>query len=84
MLSDFNLDGKVATVVTDNAPNMLRAFVTIPGIEVNDNVKSDHSDCDEEINDLEFANTCQRCSEIPGHVSCFQHTLQLAVKDGLN
>ena len=45
----FNIEKKITTIITDNAANMIKEFVTIPGFEV-DNVSD--SDSDEEDNEM--------------------------------
>ena len=72
----------MTAIITDNAANMLRAFVTLPGKyqEMLDNADSDDDD-----DDLEETYHMSELTpgELGTHISCFLHTLQLVVKDGL-
>ena len=33
IIAKFNLENKVGTIITDNALNMIKAFVTLPGLD---------------------------------------------------
>ena len=45
IITQFNLQGKVGYIITDNAANMLKAFVKLPGAEVE---RGDDSESDED------------------------------------
>ncbi|KAI6646235.1 hypothetical protein LOD99_9377 [Oopsacas minuta] len=77
---NFNIERKITTIITDNAANMIKAFVALPGFEV-DNVSV--SDSDDEDNEMEFLPGFNILDYLPKHVPCFAHTNQLVVKDGL-
>lgn len=80
IITSFDLNNKISIIITDNAANMLRAFVTLPGLE-----KDNPSDSDSEDDDdgLQTADTSAVMDSLPDHIPCFAHTLQLVVKDGL-
>ena len=79
-LASYTIQGKISAVVTDNASNMVRAF-SFPGLEnINEPELPDPDEVDGEMlqptgDDLDDF-TYER-------LSCFIHTLQLTVKDGL-
>lgn len=89
-ISEHRLEGKVSYVVTDNASNMKRALDVLKELQV----ESDPCDPDEaaldddslwedidETDKVEVQQTVDRqCSS---RLSCFAHSLQLVVKDGL-
>ncbi|XP_045172971.2 zinc finger BED domain-containing protein 4-like [Mercenaria mercenaria] len=83
----FEIGHKVSNIVTDNAANMLKAFnCPLPGFDESqtsdgdDNLKAVESLCDE-------TESCETETDtfdnFPKHCSCFAHSLQLVVKDGL-
>ena len=75
IINNFNLEGKVFTIVTDSASNMIKAFVTLPGYE--------EETVEEEDEDLQHIEASPLMDQLPAHIRCFLHTLQNAVKDGL-
>ena len=82
IITQFNLQGKVGYIITDNAANMLKAFDKLPVEEVE---RGDDSESDED-EDQDFyipVDSREKFYHIPQHISCFIHTLQLVVKDGL-
>ena len=82
IITQFNLQGKVGYIITDNAANMLKAFVKLPGAEVE---RSDDSESDED-EDQDFyipVDSLEKFYHIPQHISCLSHTLRLVVQDGL-
>ena len=82
IITQFNLQGKVGYIITDNAANMLKAFVKLPGAELE---RGDDSESDED-EDQDFyipVDSLEKFYHIPQHISCFIHTLQLVVQDGL-
>lgn len=80
----YNLSGKIAYVVTDNAANMKKAF-SLPGFVTTDNPAESDSDNDKESGDEDNSQqqTMDTISILPSHLPCFIHTLQLCVHDGL-
>ena len=90
IITRHKLSDKLYKVVTDNASNVKKAFadtVSVPSFEVEveseeseqedeDSEETDDSDDEVEVIELEKIN-------IPQRVSCFAHTLQLSIKDGL-
>ena len=80
VLATYNVEDKVAAVITDNAANMLKAFITLPGMyrDAVDNLDIEDEDDDEYemITSFDF-------DVVGEHISCFLHTLQLVVKEGL-
>ena len=78
IISLFELQGKVGCIVTDNASNMLRAFVTLPGMDATE-LEEDLYDNDLDIVDVDNSDALEY---FPTH-PCFAHTLQLCVKTGL-
>ena len=79
ILTSFELCGKVNVVVTDNAANMKKAFLVLPGLQINHG----SSDSDGEEDTPETTEPSDLLDYIPDHSACFCHTLQLVVKDGL-
>ena len=85
--SCFDITGKIATVTTDNASNILKAF-DLPGFthsDVPSNANSTDSDDDyEEDGDTVKAVTLdeEEMEPLSKHLPCFAHTLQLVIHDG--
>ena len=85
MIASFEINKKISTIITDNAYNMVNAF-SLPGFDTLQQ-ESDQSDSEDDIE-----NYGDKIFEIddafdllpPVRNSCFAHTLQLVVKDGLN
>ena len=82
----FEIRNKISAIITDNAYNMVNAF-SLPGFDTLQQ-ESDQSDSEEDIDnsgdpffDLEVDLLALL---LPIRKSCFAHTLQLVVKDGLN
>lgn len=80
VVNSFNLAGKILSVVTDSAANMIKAFVTIPGYEQEDSSSSDDED---DTEDLDTVLTEGLMDYIPDHIKCFLHAMQNAIKEGL-
>ncbi|CAF4521992.1 unnamed protein product, partial [Rotaria sp. Silwood2] len=78
----FSIANKVVRLITDNASNNISAFgeLVIPGFESYFITEDDTEGSDE---DDEGQNEFDKCEELL-RLPCFIHTLQLAVKDGLN
>ena len=51
IIDQFTLDGKVGYIITDNAANMLKAFVKFPGVKADsgDNESDESDDEDEDV-----------------------------------
>ncbi len=96
ILEDYGIDAKVFKTVTDNASNMIKAFkVTFTELE---NVVSsgEHEEEEEQDECSDFENEVDGSEEIDDQLieqvnisradrmSCFAHTLQLTVKDGID
>ena len=82
IISALELQGKVGCNVTDNASNMLGAFVTLPG---KDAIEFEDDSDDNELETIDMAhNNCTNAFEyLPTHYPCFANTLQLCVETGL-
>ena len=81
---------EVFKIVIDNASNMLKTFdVTIPELAIDDDIDDGTADSDEafactsttgaDTDEIEL----DEMLTFPDRISCFTHTLQLIVKDGL-
>ena len=77
------ISGKVDNIITDNGSNMLKTFHLLE-VENEPTTSSDSTDSDDE-EELQRVEICS--SELddikPNHYSCFAHSLQLVVKDGM-
>ena len=78
--SDFNIVDKVQHIVTDNASNVRKAFLALPGYEENE--ESDNEDDDDDAEEYEAVKITSDDLTTEHH-GCFAHMLQLIVKDGL-
>lgn len=76
----FEVTGKVDSIITDSASNMLKALRLL---EISNNIESTDSDDEDELEAVEIDNALQDELDMiqPSHYSCFAHTLQLVVKD---
>ena len=80
LVDRYGIRGKVKKVVADNASSMIKAFdVCLPGLYDNKERDSDEADVIEEELDMELG----VLQYLPERMSCFAHTQQLCVKDGL-
>ena len=78
ILANFDLSSsKISSVITDSASNMIRAFVTLPGLD------SQSANDNDEL--LPIVDTDAKLLDLlpHQHYPCFNHILQLIVKDGL-
>ena len=77
VVDEYGLDGKVTYLVTDNASNMKRAFATAFPETFDDGVDDDGIWEDVGVDELQGI--------LPSHerLSCFAHSLQLVVGEGL-
>uniref|UniRef100_A0A8C2FGK0 Uncharacterized protein n=1 Tax=Cyprinus carpio TaxID=7962 RepID=A0A8C2FGK0_CYPCA len=76
ILEEYNINDKVEFIITDNASNMKKAFKFV--------MAEDHSDDSEDEEDMvgePFDRNFTLCSR--QRLSCFAHSLQLVVGDGL-
>ena len=85
----FNITDKMFQIVTDNASNMRKAFPTLPGFELEDSESESNGaeevNEDSDVADLSSMNEIETNSGKIYHcLSCFAHTIQLSVKDGIN
>ncbi len=80
IVSEYALDGKLVGIVTDNASNMCAAF-NLEGQAVPVNNHDEQEDDVGDVEDLE--SDPEPYSQLPPHMRCFCHTLQLVVRDGL-
>ena len=77
-VATYGLASKVDTIVTDNAANMVKAF-SLPGME-----ELCNSDGASESDYMDTVDITDELDYVPNkRMSCFAHTLQLVVKDGL-
>jgi len=88
VISDFGIRDKVKHTLTDSACNIRKAFLTLPGFEYDmDDEISDSKDQNDDDNDKQEAYETVSISSSEDitleHHSCFSHTLELVVQDGL-
>ena len=84
LVEDYDVSSKVSYIVTDNASNMKQAF-SFPGYSLkrpNDD-DSDYDDCGDSGDELEDEVKSSEYDQLPQRISCFNHTLNLCVNDGL-
>ncbi len=83
---EFQVSEKVDNIVTDNGSNMLKAFKLLELENEVTNSDSTESDDEEELQSVEISSLSESSEwDIikPNHYSCFAHTLQLVIKDGM-
>ena len=78
VINAFHIRGKITNIVTDNASNMIKAF-RLPGFVVDE--CDPESDSDDDDSEVDIDNNV--FMYLPSHDSCYAHTVQLVVKDGL-
>ncbi len=87
IVSDFSISEKVKHVVTDSAANIKKAFTALPGYEddFGNNEEPEEEEEGSEEDDVCPAQPQPLFNEnlLLEHHSCFAHTIQLVVKDGL-
>ena len=87
IVTSFDISGKVDKVITDNASNMKKAFRLLEISYFEDSTAEE--DEDRSIDDLEvieaegLLNQLEFHQIVPKHHACFDHTLQLVIKDAL-
>ena len=93
IVQQFEIEKKVKYIVSDNASNMIKAF-SLPGFEESTTgdalLDSDNETDNEDDDDTTTGSTTDPSTidedvfeYLPEHQSCFAHTLQLVVKDGM-
>ena len=85
LVADFQVAQKVRHIITDSAANMKRAFTTLPGFE--DDL-SPNAEEEEDLDDFDLTPEANYQSPFQDflpfdHHSCFAHSIQLVVKDGM-
>ncbi len=83
----FSISGKIDNIITDNAANMLKAFRLLEiSHDEDDATDSDFNEDDDDVQPVEIDAELQSELDViqPNHFSCFAHTLQLVVKDGMD
>lgn len=88
IIASFEINNKISSIITDNAYNMVNAFsnLSLPGF-VYQQEESDNSDIEDDTDsliepNLDFEDVLALLP--PVRNSCFAHTIQLVVKDGLS
>ena len=82
IVADFELNGKVHSVITDNASNMTKAFRLLEESQGSLDSDDKEDDCVDEEDILDNVSITDM-EDLPTHASCFTHTIQLVIKDGL-
>lgn len=85
IITIFNLEKKILTIVTDSASYILKAFVTLPGCSDDSNQATESdSESEDEEDTFDIPENGEKILELlPKHIRCFLHNLQNTVKDGL-
>ena len=84
LVDEYNIRDKLFKIVTDNASNMKKAFkVSLPGFTLQSDEEGSDNDEDEEMSEGELPEEDIQLETLPQRISCFAHSLQLCVKDGL-
>ena len=85
IVADFHVAEKVKHIITDSAANMKKAFTSLPGYE--DESRNEERESDSDDNDDEFTFGLDQSpfyeNLLLEHHSCFAHSIQLVVKDGI-
>lgn len=84
IIADNNLQSKVRFVVTDNASNMVKAMSVL--FDTDDTSLSDESALNADPSlweDMDAGDVEMVFSNLPVRMSCFAHSIQLVVRDGL-
>uniref|UniRef100_A0A1X7VAT2 HAT C-terminal dimerisation domain-containing protein n=1 Tax=Amphimedon queenslandica TaxID=400682 RepID=A0A1X7VAT2_AMPQE len=86
---DFQIKPKIFKAITDNASNMKKAFqpISLPGFVLVDSDESEDEDDDSESLGISIEE-CEEQDQLDvldnlERISCFAHTLQLCIKDGI-
>lgn len=86
VMREYDLSEKVSYIVTDNAANMKAAFTTqFPDLNISEPSIPEESDSDNDFSDDLWADHHDDTEVNIEHtrISCFAHSLQLAIGDGL-
>ena len=79
--TSFNIHDKVRSVITDNAANMLKA-ITLLDLPPDDDEKDDEDIEEDEFQPVQVPEISYKTLKTEHH-TCFAHTVQLIVVDGL-
>uniref|UniRef100_A0A1X7TPU4 BED-type domain-containing protein n=1 Tax=Amphimedon queenslandica TaxID=400682 RepID=A0A1X7TPU4_AMPQE len=83
-LDHYSLAEKISNIITDNASTVLNVF-RLPGFDdcSSPALLGEFNDVEADENEIEAVNLSECMALLPQHDSCFAHTIQLVVKDGI-